>query len=89
MSAPRPYETYPFHPPALFTSYTINQFQYIYKTVADISSMWCLHYVLQHCTCHLRMRSFRTTNFKVQRHFEVILASMWYVLVRDTARKCY
>ena len=50
MSAPRPYETYPFHPPALFTSYTINQFQYIYKTVADISSQWCLHYVLQHWT---------------------------------------
>ena len=44
MSAPRPYETYPFHPPALFTSFAINQFQYIYKTVADISCMWCLHY---------------------------------------------
>ena len=50
MSSPRPYETYPFHPPALFTSYTINQFQYIYKNVVDISPMWCLHYVLKHWT---------------------------------------
>ena len=37
--------------------------------------------------CHLCVRSSKTTNFKVQRHFEVILSSMWYVLVGDTARQ--
>ena len=39
-------------------------------------SLWCTHALFQN---HL---------FKVQRHFEVILSSMWYVLVRDTARQC-
>ena len=36
-------------------------------------------------TCHLRMRPSRTTYFEVQRHFGVILSSMWCVLVRDSA----
>ena len=37
---------------------------------------------------NLRMRSFRTPYFKVQRHFEVILYEFWHELVRDTARHC-
>ena len=36
-------------------------------------------------TCHLRMHPSRTTYFEVQRHFGVILSSMWCVLVRDSA----
>ena len=27
--------------------------------------------------------------FKVQRHFEIIVSSLWCVLVQDTARHCY
>ena len=50
MSAPRPYETYPFHPPALFTSYTKISFLIYTKLLQIVFSMWCLHYVLKHCT---------------------------------------
>ena len=35
------------------------------------------------CLCYLRMRSSQTTYCKVQRHFEVILSSLWYVLYSD------
>ena len=53
MSASRPYETSPFHPPALFTFNTrINSiyiYIYIYKAVPVISSMWYLQYVLVQC----------------------------------------
>ena len=50
MSAPRPYETHPFHPPALFTLYIkINFYIYIYKTIPLISSMWYIHRLLKHC----------------------------------------
>ena len=49
-----------------------------------ISSMWYSHCVSEH---YLRMRSSRNTYFNVQRHFQVILSSMWYVLrIPDTAR---
>ena len=30
MSAPRPYETFPFHPPALFTPYNYEQLLHLY-----------------------------------------------------------
>ena len=33
--------------------------------------------------CYLHMRYCKTTYFKVQHHFEVILSSMWFVLVRN------
>ena len=90
MSAPRPYETYPFHPPALFTSYNINQSQYICKTVTDISSMWCLYYVFKDCKFVIYARALpKRLVSRFQRHFEVILSSMWYVLVGDTARQCH
>ena len=53
MSAPRPDETSPFHPPALFTFNTrinyIYIYIYIYKAVPVISSMWYLQYVLVQC----------------------------------------
>ena len=45
MSAPRPYETDPFHPPCSAHIPYYNQFLYIFKTVPVISSMWYLHCV--------------------------------------------
>ena len=50
MSAPRPYETDPFHPPSSVPTLSYDQFLYIYKTVPVISSVWYLHCVLEHCT---------------------------------------
>ena len=51
-------------------------------------SIYFFHVVFTLCLetlyiCQLRMRFFRAPYFNVQRHFEVILSSMWYVLVGD------
>ena len=82
MSAPRPSKTYPFHPPALFTSYTKINFCTCTKLV--ISSMWYIRCGLKHCTFVIYACSSRI-HFKVQRHhFETILLSVLYVLVQDT-----
>ena len=86
MSAPRPYETYPFHPPALFLLYIKINF-YLYTKLFQFFFHVVLTLSLETMyICHLRMRSFRTTYFKVHGHFEVILSSVWYVLARDKAR---
>ena len=66
MSGPRPYETNPFHPSALFTPCTTIEF-YVY-THNGYSCFF--HVVFTLCLgilyiCHLRMRSSRTTSFKV------------------------
>ena len=51
--------------------------------------MWYLHCVIGTLyVCYLRIRSRRIAYFRVQRYFEVILSSMSYVLVRDTAKHC-
>ena len=90
MSAPRPYETDPFHPQSSVRILCYGQFLYIFKTVPHISSMWYLHCVLKYCifviyACAL----FRTPYFKVQRHFEVILSLLthWQEIQRDIATK--
>ena len=90
MSAPRPYETDPFHPQSSVRILCYGQFLYIFKTVPHISSVWYLHCVLKYCTfviyaCAL----FRTPYFKVQRHFEVIssLLTHWQEIQRDIATK--
>ena len=79
MSAPRPYETDPFHP--LGSIWNIKQFLYICKSLPVISSMWyaqlCIH---DNCACafagtvKLRFRAF----FKVI----IILFFLGYMLVR-------
>ena len=50
MSAPRPYETDPFHSPSSVHTLRYEQFLHIYKPVPVISSMWYLHCVLEHST---------------------------------------
>ena len=50
MSAPRPYETYPFHQQSSVRVLYYDQFQYIYKTVPVTFSMWYLHCGLKHYT---------------------------------------
>ena len=44
--------------------------------------MWYLHCLFCLLFTHAL---FQTSYFKAQRHFEVILSSLWYVLVRDAA----
>ena len=77
MSAPRPYETYLFYPPALFTTYTLSiNFLYIPKC-----SSYSFHAVLEGSlirpyNCHPRMRfpwTTRSPQGKVQGQFEIIL----------------
>ena len=51
MSAPRPYETYPFHPPALFTSYTTINL-YIYTKLYQLF-LPCGIYIVSWKTVHL------------------------------------
>ena len=80
MSAPRPYETSPFHPPALFTPNTkINL--YIYTNLFQLF-LSCGNCIASRNICYLRVHSYRTTYFKIQRHFVLLR----YVLVRDTDR---
>ena len=81
MSAPRPYETDPFHPPSSVPTLSYDQFLYIYKTVPVISSVWYLHCVLEHCTFVVYACAFPEPLI-----FQVILFSMWYILLRDTAK---
>ena len=84
MSAPRPYETYPFNPLALFLPVTISIYVYIQNCPSYFLRMVFTLYI-----CCLRMRSSTITYSKAERHFEVILSSMGYVLVRDTVRQCH
>ena len=92
MSAPRPYETDLFSSTKLRSCSMLRSIS-LYK---QNCSTYFFHVVFTMCLetsyiCNLRMRSFRTPYFKVQRHFEVIfyLYEYWYELVRDTARHCY
>lgn len=82
MSAPRPCETYLFHPPALFTPHIWINF-YIYSKLSSFFLSSGI-YIVSWSICYLRMRPSRTTYFEVQCHFEVILSSLWYVLFRNT-----
>ena len=50
MSAPRPYETDPFHPQSSVHVINYDQFVYLYKSVPSTSSIWYLYYVLVKCT---------------------------------------
>ena len=88
MSAPRPFKTYPFHPPALFTpNNKINFYRYttlfqLFLPCGICIVSWSI----------LRMCYFRTKYFKVKRHFKVTLSSMWcrcirYEIQRGTAIK--
>ena len=54
--APRPFEIYSFHPPALFSDLFLDQFLYIYETVPFIVTMWFFTLYI----CNLRMRSSNT-----------------------------
>ena len=49
MSAPRPFETDPFHPHSSVRILHLQLLEYICKSVPLISSMWYLHCVLEHC----------------------------------------
>ena len=54
MSAPRPYETDPFHP--LGSIPTMKQFLYINNIVPVISSMWYVQmFVYDNCACALNL----------------------------------
>ena len=56
MSAPRPYETDPFHP--LGSISNMKQFLYIYNSVPVISSMWYVQtFLLDYCACALTENS--------------------------------
>ena len=56
MSAPRPYWTDPFHP--LGSISNMKQLQYIYNSVAVISSMWYVQMVVyDNCACALTENS--------------------------------
>ena len=56
MSAPRPYETDPFHPLGSITN--MKQFLYIYNNVPVISSMWYAQmFVYDNCACALTENS--------------------------------
>ena len=56
MSAPRPYETDPFHP--LGSVSNMKQFLYIYNSVPVISSMWYIQmFVHDNCACALTENS--------------------------------
>ena len=68
MSVPRPYQTYPFHSPALFTLNTRINF-YIYTKLFS----YFFHVVCTICLgtlyiCHVRMCSVRIIYSKVQSH---------------------
>ena len=60
MSAPRPYETDPFHPLGSIT--VIKQFPYIYPGVPVVSPMWYVKVYVRMCSC-------RKTQIKYQSHF--------------------
>ena len=74
--SPRPYKTDTFHPPALFTPISMNKFCmytqmfYLFPPCGIYMCLGTVHIY------YLRMRSFRTTYFKVKRLYEVILSSM-------------
>ena len=73
MSAPRPFETDPFHPPSSVHILLSYQFLYIYKTVPVLFCMWYLHHVLVRFITHALFQSFFF--FKVQSTFAIILCS--------------
>ena len=47
--APRPFEIYSFHPPALFSDPFLDQLLYIYETVPFIVTMWFCTFVIYAC----------------------------------------
>ena len=71
MSAPGPYETDPFHPPALFTLYDNFNFC-IYTVLFRVFLSCCTYCVLERYICHLRMRSFKIASVS---RFRAILKS--------------
>ena len=87
MSAPRPYETDPFHQLALFTSYTKSNFS-IYTKLFQLLLPCGINIVIGtlHICCR-RMLSPRINFLRVRPNFEIILSSVWYLLVRDVARR--
>ena len=54
MSAPRPYETDPFHP--LGSISNIKQFLYMYNSVPVISDMWYVQVYLYMKTAHVLLQ---------------------------------
>ena len=66
MSAPRPFETDPFHP--LGSTYKLKQLLYIYKNLPIISSMWDeLVCIYDNCACAL------AETLKLRAIFKVVL----------------
>ena len=85
MSAPRPYETYPFHPPALFTPYKKINF-YIYTKLLQLFLPYGV-YALSWNIVHL---SFTNALFQVQQNFKSFCppcGTYWYEIRRDTPLK--
>ena len=91
MSAPRPYETYPFHQQSSVHVLSYDQFQYIYKTVPVTFSMWYLHCGLKHYTiviyaCALSNYLFQgLVTFWGQFVLYAYYGTYWYKIRRDTA----
>ena len=88
MSAPRPYETDPFHPPSSVRVVYSDQFLYIYKTVPHISSVWYLHCVMKHRTfviyaCALS-EVLISRSSAILKSFCITTGTNWYEIQRDT-----
>ena len=85
MSAPRPYETYPFHQPALFTLWSISLY-------LQNCSSYFFHVVFAMCLktlyfCNLRMRSSEPVVSRISvilRSFCRLCGTYWYEIQRDT-----
>ena len=81
MSAPRPYETDPFHLQSSVHILYYDQFMFIFKRDPVVSSIWyfyCLGTHFSTYACGLPQPLFSSFNG----NFEVISSSTWYVLVR-------
>ena len=84
MSAPRPYETDPFHP--LGSISYIKQFPYIYNSVPVISSMWYVQmFVYDNCACALietqiMIPSHFSPKLRAGVHLNILFAESLFVL---------
>ena len=77
MSAPRPFETDPFHP--LGSIYNLKHLLYIYKNLPVISSIWDeLGCIYDNCACALA----ETLKLRFRAIFKVLLFFQGYMLVR-------
>ena len=90
-SALRPYETYPFHQPALFTPYTVINISSIYKIVPVIPSMYYLQCVLRHCTFAIYACAIPEPVVSrisaILRSFCRLCGTYWYEIQRDTLQR--